>query len=256
MSQAENLIAGSSGTPAAAWRASLQLKHLARIDRDQLVPPGRRLVVVAPHPDDEVLACGGLLASLRAEAVEGLLISVTDGEGSHPGSTRWTPERLRQARQQESSAALARLGVDLEQWEWRRLRLPDSGVGVTALTERLRKLIRPGDRLISTWRRDGHCDHEATGLACAQVAAQCGARHYESPVWAWHWALPGDPRLPWARARRLDLDEEAVRRKREAIQAHVSQLEGTAPILDRHLLETLLQPFEVYFSDEPAGRLF
>ncbi|QRY77833.1 PIG-L family deacetylase [Pseudomonas sp. PDNC002] len=245
MSQTQNLIAGSRCTPASVWRGSAQLERLPRISREQLLPPGRRLVVVAPHPDDEVLACGGLLAGLPVGA-EGLLVSVTDGEGSHPGSPRWTPERLRRTREEESRSALARLGLDLAGWEWPRLRLPDSGVSAAQLVDRLRELIRPGDRLVSTWRHDGHRDHEQAGLACAQVAAECGARHFETPVWAWHWALPGDPRIPWARARRLDLDDDLVERKRAAIQAHASQLDGPKPVLGAGLLETLLQPFEVY----------
>jgi hypothetical protein len=33
----------------------------------QLVPPNSRAVIVAPHPDDEVLACGGLLQQLHAQ---------------------------------------------------------------------------------------------------------------------------------------------------------------------------------------------
>jgi len=247
VSQAENLIAGHRGTPASVWRASIQLQRLPRIRLHELLPPGRRLVVVAPHPDDEVLACGGLLASLGAEANQGLLVSVTDGEGSHPGSLHWTPQRLRTTREVESRTALTRLGLNLQRWDWQRLHLPDSGVDAAALAERLRDLIRPGDRVISTWRRDGHCDHDATGLACAQVAAQCGARHIETPIWAWHWALPGDPRLPWANAHRLDLDEAALQRKREAIQAHASQLEGPEPVLGERLRETLLQPYEVFF---------
>lgn len=251
MSQPENLIARAAGTPASVWRAATQLQRLPRIRSEELLPPGCRLVVVAPHPDDEVLTCGGLLASLVEGAHEGLLISVTDGEGSHPGSLRWTPQRLRNTREVESLTALTRLGLDLQSWDWQRLHLPDSGVKTLDLAERLRALIRPGDQLISTWRQDGHCDHEATALACAQVAAGCGARHIEAPVWAWHWAVPGDPRLPWARARRLDLDEAAVQRKREAIQAHASQLEGPEPVLGERLLETLLQPFEMFFL--PAG---
>jgi LmbE family N-acetylglucosaminyl deacetylase len=246
MSEVADLIAGSSGTPAAAWRASVQLQRLPRIGRHELWPPGRRLVVVAPHPDDEVLACGGLLAGLDSHG-EGLLISVTDGEGSHPDSPRWTLERLRQARLEESRTALASLGLVMPPWQWRRLHLPDSNVDAASLAMALAEWIRPGDRLISTWRHDGHCDHEATGLACAQVAAHCGARHIEAPIWAWHWALPGDPRLPWARAHRLDLDEATMQRKHRAIQAHASQLEGPRPILDARLLDTLLQPFEVYF---------
>jgi len=241
-----DLIAGSAGTPAAVWRASQQLQRLPRITCRELLPPDRRLVVVAPHPDDEVLACGGLLASLAGDC-EGLLISVTDGEGSHPDSPRWTPQRLREVRLRESRTALAELGLERPAWQWQRLHLPDSGVQTDVLAEALAQWIRPGDRVISTWRRDGHRDHEATGLACAQAAAHCGARHFEAPIWAWHWALPGDPRLPWARARRLDLDEAAVQRKRRAIQAHTSQLEGPRPILEARLLDTLLQPFEVYF---------
>ncbi|MBD9500896.1 PIG-L family deacetylase [Pseudomonas sp. PDM17] len=246
MSDAVDLIAGSTGTPISAWRASGQLDQLPRISSHELLPSGRRLVVVAPHPDDEVLACGGLLSSLAGDR-EGLLISVTDGEGSHPDSPHWTPQRLRTTRQQESRRALAELGLDRSAWRWQRLHLPDSGVQAEALAEALTEWIRPGDRLISTWRHDGHRDHEATGQACAQVAARCDARHIEAPIWAWHWASPGDPRLPWARAQRLDLDEAAVHRKRRAIEAHASQLEGPRPILDARLLETLLQPFEVYF---------
>jgi LmbE family N-acetylglucosaminyl deacetylase len=246
VSNAVDLIASSTGTSASAWRARGQLDRLPRIGSRELLPAGRRLVVVAPHPDDEVLACGGLLASLAGDS-EGLLISVTDGEGSHPDSPHWTPQRLRDVRLQESRTALAALGPEQPAWQWQRLHLPDSGVQIDALAEALTQWIRPGDRVISTWRRDGHCDHEATGLACAQVTARCGARHFEAPIWAWHWALPGDPRLPWDRACRLDLDAAAVQRKRRAIQAHASQLEGPRPILDAHLLETLLQPFEVYF---------
>lgn len=246
MSSTKNLIAESTTTPAAAWRNCSLLERLPRISREQLLPAGHRLVVVAPHPDDEVLACGGLLASL-ARTDGNLLISVTDGEGSHPGSTVWSPGRLRAIRQEESHTALIRLGLDLESWHWRRLHLPDGAVDANVLAERLCEMIAPGDRLISTWRSDGHCDHEATGLACAQAAAQCGARHYETPIWAWHWSTPGDPRLPWARACRFDLGHEAVMRKRDAILAHTSQHEGPEPVLSACLLDTLLQPYEVYF---------
>jgi LmbE family N-acetylglucosaminyl deacetylase len=31
-------------------------------------------------------------------------------------------------------------------------------------------LLKPGDLLLTTWRGDGHCDHEAAGRACAQAA--------------------------------------------------------------------------------------
>ena len=46
----------------------------------------RRLIVVAPHPDDEVLGAGGLLQQMQQAGVETVLVAVTDGEASHPGA--------------------------------------------------------------------------------------------------------------------------------------------------------------------------
>ncbi len=43
------------------------------------------IVVLAPHPDDESLGCGALLAA--AFAGKGArVVCLTDGSGSHPGS--------------------------------------------------------------------------------------------------------------------------------------------------------------------------
>jgi hypothetical protein len=57
-------------------------------------PQGARAVVVAPHPDDEVLSVGGLLAQLADTGTPVEVIAVTDGTASHSGSTEWPAERL------------------------------------------------------------------------------------------------------------------------------------------------------------------
>jgi len=113
-------------------------------------------------------------------------------------------------------------------------------------------------RVITSSRRDGrarggHPDHEATGHASAFAAARRGAGLVEVPVWAWHWAAPGDRRLPWVRAWRLDLDAPACRRKQSALRAFASQLEpdastGRTPILRATTLERAARPFEVFFA--------
>ncbi|WP_414708940.1 PIG-L deacetylase family protein, partial [Pseudomonas sp. UBA7500] len=109
---------------------------------------------------------------------------------------------------------------------------------------------RPGDRVLSTWRLDGHCDHEAVGRASAQAAQTVGAQLIEVPIWAWHWARPDDPRLPWRRARKLALSPQQLARKRAAIAAHASQLHADGeqpPVLSQTTLQRLLQPFELLF---------
>lgn len=239
------------GTTEAEWHRWPGLASLPAIDLRALVPEGSRAVVVAPHPDDEVLAVGGLLAQLADSGTPVEVIAVTDGTASHRGSTEWTAERLAQARPRESLRALRRLGLSIEP---ARLGMPDGGLkNVRALlAARLVSLLRPRDVVFTTWRQDGHPDHEVTGQACALAAASAGARLVEVPVWGWHWSRPGDPRMPWANAFRLPLSEDAVRRKRAAVKAFTSQLKsdtstGSGPVLRATTVERAARPYEVVF---------
>jgi LmbE family N-acetylglucosaminyl deacetylase len=249
--EAENLIRGK-GTALAEWQACPALADVQTLSHQQLIPEGRRVVVVAPHPDDEVLGCSGILAGMKGREADVVMVAVTDGEASHPGSREWPVSRLREQRPLESTRALDRLGLDGNALNWQRLGLPDSAVPghEPQLVERLLALIQPGDRVVTTWRSDGHCDHEATGRAAAFAASQRHACLIEVPVWAWHWARPQDPRIPWARARKLMLDAAVLAQKRQAINAHVSQInrdDRASAVLDRETLERLLQPFELVF---------
>ncbi|MGK9559270.1 PIG-L family deacetylase, partial [Salmonella enterica subsp. enterica] len=92
--------------------------QLPQISVEQLVPAGHRAVIIAPHPDDEVLGCGGLLQGLAMLDRQIQLISVTDGSASHPGSRRWPVERLSIVRPQESAQALHRLGLPMHSLQW------------------------------------------------------------------------------------------------------------------------------------------
>ncbi|MEB6589300.1 PIG-L family deacetylase [Pseudomonas asiatica] len=248
----EDLIQSSRGTPWSAWQQSAHLARATWLDPRQLCPPGRRLVLIAPHPDDEILMAGGLLTGFKGREQDLLLISATDGEGSHPGSSHWTEHRLRHQRPQESRLALQQLDLDLKRLDWRRLNLKDGQLPreEAFLVSHLTQLLRPGDLLMATWRGDGHCDHEAVGRAAAQAALARRVQLAEVPIWAWHWAQADDPRLPWPRARRLQLDEPDLARKRKALAAHASQLEPDGhnlPVLRTDLLDCLLQPFELVF---------
>ncbi|MEJ7687747.1 MAG: PIG-L family deacetylase [Variovorax sp.] len=240
------------GTTESEWAAWPGLARLPVIAHDALVPPGARAVVVAPHPDDEVLSVGGLLAQLARTATPVQLIAVTDGTASHRGSSTWPAERLARERPRESREALRRLGMAHAPL---RLGLPDGGLARlrAELADRLSGLLDRSDVVFTTWRQDGHPDHEATGDACASAALRTGARLIEVPVWAWHWAAPGDARLPWQRAFRLPLDCDAASRKRGAVQAYISQLHpdastGAGPILRGTTVARAARPYEVFFT--------
>ncbi len=248
-----NPIVGQ-GTPLHHWQTSRQLAELPHISVAQLVPEGHRAVIVAPHPDDEVLGCGGLLQGLATLGRAIQLISVTDGSASHPGSERWSAERLSIVRPQESAQGLHRLGLPLHSLKWLRAGFADSKVAEreAQLVEFIQRHLKATDVVFATWREDGHCDHEAVGRASADAAQAVGATLYELPVWTWHWATGEDSLVPWHRARKIPLAPEVVARKRHAIHAFASQLEGDPqiglpPVLAPYVVERLLQPFEVVF---------
>src|SRR6202044_936562 len=83
----------------------------------------RPFIVVAPHPDDESLGCGGLIADACRQGVRGKVVIVSDGAGSHPNSKAYPPNRLSSIREEEARQAGAELGLKPEDMLF--LRLPD-----------------------------------------------------------------------------------------------------------------------------------
>ncbi|SNY66673.1 PIG-L deacetylase family protein [Paractinoplanes atraurantiacus] len=205
-------------------------------------------VVVAPHPDDEILGVAGLMATLGDVS----LVAVTDGEASHPGSSVYTPERLAGIRRDETAEAMDRLGLGASPVV--RLGQPDGGIDEAALADALAGLLGEGQWCLATWRGDGHPDHEAVGRAAAEACARTGARLLEYPIWTWHWASPGDSRVPWERARRVPLSPEVLAAKQAAIEAFPSQIHPLGPdpadaaILPPHVLARFARPFEVVLA--------
>lgn len=242
-------IAGE-GTPESAWRRSAWLAALPALPARDWLAGVTRLVVVSPHPDDEALGCGGLIATARALGTPVRVVSVTDGEACYPDAPAWPPARLRTARRQELERALACLGVDADAID--TLDIGDGRVAERedALVDALAPLLRAGDRVLTTWRSDGHPDHEATARAVERAAAGCAASVAQFPVWAWHWLSPDAPAAPLPGAQRCVLTPAACRAKAAALACFVSQLQDDAPgmpapILPPHVLARFDRDFEV-----------
>ncbi len=72
---------------------------------------GQRIVVVAPHPDDETLGCGLLIARAARAGVPLAVVALTDGQASHPESKRWPATALGRLRRAELRRAMARPGA-------------------------------------------------------------------------------------------------------------------------------------------------
>jgi LmbE family N-acetylglucosaminyl deacetylase len=226
--------------------------------------PGQgRVVVVAPHPDDETLGVGGLLAELLGRGHHVTVVAVTDGEaafrrgpeagGRREGRVEGALAARRRGEQRRALRALApgagaRASIV-------RLGVPDGAVAAVRddVTAALRTLVSEASWCLAPLEWDGHPDHDAAGRAATEACAQTIPLHHY-PIWAWHWASPHD--MAWAGAFRVPLGPSARRRKSAALHAHRSQHEpppGTdvAPILPAHVLARFRRPFEVLFDIAP-----
>jgi LmbE family N-acetylglucosaminyl deacetylase len=235
-----NLI-DAPGTPEAVWRAWPAMGQLPAVD----AAGWASAVVVAAHPDDEVLGAGGTIAALAARGTRLRLVALTDGEASHPHEAASIGAR----RVAETMAALTAIGA--RQAEVIRLALPDSGLTAyeDEVTVRLRQLTAGFDVCLAPWDSDAHPDHEVAGRAAR--AARIGEATLWYPVWMWHWARPGDHRVPWHAAVRVPLPRSAAARKHRAISCFASQLQDRTPrigpVLPAAIVAHFTRDTEVFF---------
>lgn len=188
---------------------------------------GRPILVLAPHPDDESLGCGALLAA-AFDGPGAHVACLTDGSRSHR-SADFPPRRLAELRRAELEAAVAALGGgggDVTTFGRPDGHLAGSADGmrgcardVAALADRTRAHL-----LLATCPLDRHPDHVATArIALAVARERPDLRLLFYPIWA-RWE---DPALTKARrlAGAMRYATAARRgRKERAIAAHASQL--------------------------------
>lgn len=205
------------------------LRLLLRL-RSTALPLPRSLLVVAPHPDDECLGCGGLITHTLAAGGRVRILFLSDGEaaGGSPSSA------LGAQRRAEAVHAAAVLGMAETDLHW--LGLPDSKLDrldPAQHSEFRRALLgllktQPADTVAVTSSKDASSEHAASARLTAETLQTCP----DPPpllgylVWtAW------SPRcllrivLGSTSVRRLVLGNRILELKREALSCHHSQLQ-------------------------------
>ena len=164
------------GTPETVWREWLTGQRFPSADLAFLVPLGSRLVVAAPHPDDEILACGGLLAACVQSRVPVRVIGLTDGDASHGTDDPLAMRQLAVQRRVESCAGLRVLGLaarNVVRWH-----IPDGCVRQyqARITQAMIRLLQPSDVVVTPWAMDGHPTMTRRVMPSAQPAAPWAAQ--------------------------------------------------------------------------------
>lgn len=150
-----------------------------------------RVLVLAPHPDDETLAAGDVIQSALAAGAALRVVFATDGD-DNPWPQRWIEKRWRigprerrrwgARRRCEAAAALASLGLDAPEAA-RFLGWPDQGLtallmrgdsGVDVLAAEIADFAPT--HLVVPVLDDRHPDHSALHVMAELALLRCGGR--------------------------------------------------------------------------------
>jgi LmbE family N-acetylglucosaminyl deacetylase len=142
-------------------------------------PKGSRVLVLSPHPDDDVLGCGGTLYKHRLAGNEVTVVYLTDGRKGSPGPT--DEDSLVVERRKEAEAAAKVIGIKkLVFLDNRDTKLKRSTETVRQMSELLEE-TQP-DIVYLPFFLDNHKDH----LAANEIfVASCEAGGYRSQCYAY-----------------------------------------------------------------------
>ncbi len=135
----------------------------------------RTLLVIAPHPDDAELGCGGTLALAASQGWRVVILDLTRGEMASNAS----PEE----REAEARQAARLLGVA----ERHCAGLPDGQLEAASSLRQVVAAVRSHrpQILMGPYHRDRHPDHQVAGQLLPRAAHLAGLPRYRVPGEPW-----------------------------------------------------------------------
>lgn len=206
-------------------------------------------VIIAPHPDDEVIGCAGLIQTLVERGTPPHIIILTGGEGSHRGCCDTPNSHIIAARQQLTTRAMETLGLPASNIH--RLEYPDGDIAFAHVeTEKLKSLLHllSPNALFVPHCGEGWSDH-INVMGIVKKLMKCHVVNiYEYCVWMWYYNVW---KLDNKNARILKMTPAQHQRKLQAIEQYVTPLapcgKPWSGVLPKAFLKAARWKRELYF---------
>jgi LmbE family N-acetylglucosaminyl deacetylase len=199
-----------------------------------------RVVVFAPHPDDETLGCGGTIAKKLAEGYEVIIVVMTDGRflllKSLGIDDDPSPEQVKEIRRGEVLRATKILGVPEENvifLDFVDGTLEENEEAVEEKVTEILKKFTPSE-VYFPFERDAHPDHQATNRIVRSAIEKLGIKPMMYRYTIMHKAARFGPLLEFLasifKRDRIYVDvSEVLLLKREAVKEFKSELTAISP---------------------------
>lgn len=214
-----------------------------------LLSLGDKIVIIAPHPDDEVIGCAGLIQALVERGTPPHVIIMTGGEGSHRGCCEVSEERIIAERRQLALKVAGFLGIPISHVHF--FDYPDEHVSIDhSETEKLRELfaeIQPKTFFVPHWG-EGMPDHLQTAEIIKDLMKDKKVSIYEYCVWMWYYNVWN---LDYKNAYIVKMDRTMHERKLHAVEQYMTPLapcgKPWSGILPKPFLKAARWNKELYF---------
>lgn len=202
------------------WRIIILHGVLTMITYKLSIQSWSRVLIVAPHPDDEVLGCSGLIQRLLREGKQVDVVILSGGGKSHAGCCQIEETLLIDSRRDLSRKAADILGLSLKNLHF--LNYPDGRISFgCAETSKLKNLIETlsPNVIFVPHKGEGWSDHLTAGEIIRKLINQDSqVELYEYCVWFWFYNVWN---INWKNARVLALSPQEQTVKNRAIDAYI-----------------------------------
>lgn len=178
-----------------------------------------KILILAPHPDDEVFGCSGLVQQQIASGREIYIIFMTRGEASHSNCCNIDRELLKRERAKLTDKALSLLGV--KQYNISRLSYTDGSLSYSSEeTKKLKKSIDQinPDAIFVPHSGEGWNDHIETQNIARELIKDKNIELYAYCVWFWYYNVWD---IDWINAFTLSMSKKQLELKNQAIDTYI-----------------------------------
>ncbi len=181
---------------------------------------GSKVLIVAPHPDDEIIGCAGLMQSLLKAGKEVHIVILTGGEGSHKGCCSKSNSELIEARRDLAAKANKQIGITKENLYF--LHYQDGNIHYEYQeTEKLADLIKgvQPNSIFVPHKGEGWNDHlQVRNMIQKLIKNNSDIRLYEYCVWFWYYNTWN---IDWKNAFTLSMTKAEHLLKNQAIDTYI-----------------------------------
>ncbi len=206
-----------------------------------------KVLILAPHADDEVLGCGGLIQRAVVQEKEVYIIILTDGSASHGECDTEKEQAIVEARRKLACKAAQKLYVHAPIF----LNFPDGKMNAehpdVKKLHKLIKNIKPRQVFIPS-HLGGWNDHvvvESLIRPLFHIIPQV----YEYCVWFWYYFTWN---INWADAEVVRMDKQELKEKKQLMKDYTTALAPNGKpwigVLPKILLEAATRKCELYFK--------